>query len=264
MVIKNFNEDEKSTETQLFFDMLMMVLVTRRERNEKEWAKLFLNASFRDYKLRITGVSFSKHVDNTCVGHGVYEVENVVPKEHATKLLHAQAHIWKMELWNHIFNFINTMSLKRETELAIPDIIHNHGKRMTLFELICTTNSPYKSSKCLSCLKRILNHSDFFVQRKIIESDEEGGGIRTVAKTVADAFPNMKCTVFDLLQVVMDLQGSHVRYMPSPSKGVLAIRDQIVKKKRIASSSSKKDKYLNAISLKNKIVIATDISNEPF
>nr|POE66272.1 (+)-6a-hydroxymaackiain 3-o-methyltransferase 2 [Quercus suber] len=90
------------------------------------------------------------------------------------------------------------------------------------------------------------------------------GGIRTVAKTVADAFPNMKCTVFDLLQVVMDLQGSHVRYMPSPSKGVLAIRDQIVKKKRIASSSSKKDKYLNAISLKNKIVIATDISNEPF
>lgn len=51
MVIENQNEDEKSIETQLFFDMLMMVLVTGRKRNEKEWAKLFLNAGFRDYKI---------------------------------------------------------------------------------------------------------------------------------------------------------------------------------------------------------------------
>lgn len=51
MVIENQNEDEKSIETQLFFDMLMMVLVTGRERNEKEWAKLFLNAGFGDYKI---------------------------------------------------------------------------------------------------------------------------------------------------------------------------------------------------------------------
>ena len=51
MVIKNQNEDEKSIETQLFFDMLMMQLVTGRERNEKEWANLFLNADFRDYKI---------------------------------------------------------------------------------------------------------------------------------------------------------------------------------------------------------------------
>lgn len=51
MVIENQNEDEKSIETQLFFDKLMMVLVTGRKRNEKEWAKLFLNAGFRDYKI---------------------------------------------------------------------------------------------------------------------------------------------------------------------------------------------------------------------
>ena len=86
-----------------------------------------------------------------------------------------------MEVWNHIFNFINTMSLKCETELAIPGIIHNHGKPMTLSELICTTNSPYKSSKCLSRLKFLLIHSDFDVQRKISESDEEEGYVLTDA-----------------------------------------------------------------------------------
>jgi len=42
---------EKSIETQLFYDMLMMVLVTGRERNEEEWAKLFLAAGFTSYKI---------------------------------------------------------------------------------------------------------------------------------------------------------------------------------------------------------------------
>lgn len=43
--------DDESYETQLFFDMLMMVLVTGRERNEKEWAKLFKDAGFSNYKI---------------------------------------------------------------------------------------------------------------------------------------------------------------------------------------------------------------------
>jgi hypothetical protein len=45
----------------------------------------------------------------------------LVPGEHATELLHAQAHIW-----NHVFNFINSMSLKSAIELGIPDVIHDH------------------------------------------------------------------------------------------------------------------------------------------
>ncbi|MBA0876539.1 hypothetical protein Goshw_008066 [Gossypium schwendimanii] len=40
-----------STETQLFFDMLMMVLVTGKERQEEEWAKLFFAAGFSNYKI---------------------------------------------------------------------------------------------------------------------------------------------------------------------------------------------------------------------
>ncbi|KAI9110553.1 hypothetical protein K1719_018419 [Acacia pycnantha] len=42
--------DDESVETQLFFDMLMMVLVTGKERNEKEWAELIFSAGFNDYK----------------------------------------------------------------------------------------------------------------------------------------------------------------------------------------------------------------------
>ncbi|KAL3509272.1 hypothetical protein ACH5RR_028673 [Cinchona calisaya] len=55
MVMKNRPEgddsDDKAIETQLFFDMLMMVLTKGRERNEKEWAKLFFEAGFSGYKI---------------------------------------------------------------------------------------------------------------------------------------------------------------------------------------------------------------------
>ncbi len=44
-------DDVESVETQLFFDMLMMVLLTGKERSEREWAKLFVEAGFRDYKI---------------------------------------------------------------------------------------------------------------------------------------------------------------------------------------------------------------------
>jgi trans-resveratrol di-O-methyltransferase len=51
MMIESQKGDEESTETQLFFDMLMMVLVSGKERNKKEWAKLFFDAGFSDYKI---------------------------------------------------------------------------------------------------------------------------------------------------------------------------------------------------------------------
>ncbi|PON31619.1 O-methyltransferase COMT-type [Parasponia andersonii] len=43
--------DRKSAETQLCFDMLMMVNLTGKERNEKEWGKLFSAAGFSNYKI---------------------------------------------------------------------------------------------------------------------------------------------------------------------------------------------------------------------
>ncbi|KAF3443205.1 hypothetical protein FNV43_RR12886 [Rhamnella rubrinervis] len=49
MMVENHKGDEESTATQLCFDMLMMTLVTGRERSEKDWAKIFSNAGFRSY-----------------------------------------------------------------------------------------------------------------------------------------------------------------------------------------------------------------------
>ncbi|KAL6145078.1 hypothetical protein ACLB2K_055766 [Fragaria x ananassa] len=46
--------NNKSTETQLFWDMLMMVCLTGRERTEKDWEKLFLAAGFSHYNITHT------------------------------------------------------------------------------------------------------------------------------------------------------------------------------------------------------------------
>ncbi|XP_019193588.1 PREDICTED: trans-resveratrol di-O-methyltransferase-like [Ipomoea nil] len=51
MVVDDKIKDDKSIETQIFFDMLMMILQTGRERAEKDWSKLFFKAGFNDYKI---------------------------------------------------------------------------------------------------------------------------------------------------------------------------------------------------------------------
>jgi len=51
IVVGAKNGNHVLTEAKLLFDMLMMVLVTGREREEKEWEKLFLEAGFSHYKI---------------------------------------------------------------------------------------------------------------------------------------------------------------------------------------------------------------------
>lgn len=51
IVMEYHERGAESVETQLFFDMLMMVVVTGKERSEGEWAKLFEEAGFREYKI---------------------------------------------------------------------------------------------------------------------------------------------------------------------------------------------------------------------
>ncbi|GLT90680.1 hypothetical protein SLE2022_086030 [Rubroshorea leprosula] len=51
--------------------------------------------------------------------------------EQYSELLPTQVHAW-----NHILNFINSMSLKCAIDLGIPDVIHSHGYPMTVSELI--------------------------------------------------------------------------------------------------------------------------------
>ncbi|GMP54714.1 hypothetical protein CsSME_00019786 [Camellia sinensis var. sinensis] len=214
--------------------------------------------------------------------------------ERRIELLNSQAHIW-----NHIFNFINSMSLKCAIQLGIPDIIYKHGRAMPLSELVAALPINHSKAQCeklsenakeeqdgylltpasrlllkdeplsvtpflLAMLDPILtkpwhhvsewfqngdptpfdtahgrtlweygrheprlNHffnqamaSDARLVTKVLVKDckgvfedlhslvDVGGGTGTVAKAIADAFPNLKCTVLDLPHVVSGLQGT--------------------------------------------------------
>ncbi|KAL2466594.1 Flavone 3'-O-methyltransferase 1 [Abeliophyllum distichum] len=51
MIVGNKKDDHRGIETQLFFDISMMVVVNGKERTEKEWEKLFFDAGYRGYKI---------------------------------------------------------------------------------------------------------------------------------------------------------------------------------------------------------------------
>ncbi|XP_065875265.1 trans-resveratrol di-O-methyltransferase-like [Euphorbia lathyris] len=91
-------------------------------------------------------------------------------KNKSCELLEAQAHIW-----NHIFNFINSMSLKCAVELGIPEIIHTHPKPITISELNAALSIHPSKAHCLPRLMRVLIHSGIFALAKInTKKDEQG------------------------------------------------------------------------------------------
>ncbi|XP_027329978.1 probable O-methyltransferase 3 [Abrus precatorius] len=84
----------------------------------------------------------------------------------AAKLLRAQTHIW-----NHIFDFINSMSLKCAVDLGIPDIIHNYGQPMPLSNLLASLPIHPSKTHFIPRLMRILTHSGFFSQHSDTENE---------------------------------------------------------------------------------------------
>jgi hypothetical protein len=97
-------------------------------------------------------------------------------EEHANanKLLRAQTHVW-----NHIFSFINSMSLKCAIDLGILDTIHKHGEPMALPELIDSLSIHPSKTNYIYRLMRILAHSGFFSQKKVNENELEMGYVLT-------------------------------------------------------------------------------------
>lgn len=51
IVINKEKDEHEVSEGKLYFDLLMMVAVTGKERTEKDWEKLFLEAGFTHYKI---------------------------------------------------------------------------------------------------------------------------------------------------------------------------------------------------------------------
>ncbi|KAL0306834.1 UNVERIFIED_CONTAM: 8-hydroxyquercetin 8-O-methyltransferase [Sesamum radiatum] len=67
------------------------------------------------------------------------------------------------------------MSLKCVIQLGIPDIIHKHGKPMTLSELTHSLRLNEAKSRSLERLMRIMIHSKFFINVKISQAEEIEG-----------------------------------------------------------------------------------------
>ncbi|XP_072993084.1 trans-resveratrol di-O-methyltransferase-like [Typha latifolia] len=78
------------------------------------------------------------------------------------------------QLWNHIFVYLKSMSLKCAVELGIPDAIHNHGGSIAHPELLAALSLPPSRSPHLRRLMRMLTHSGFFATRRSpVSGDEE-------------------------------------------------------------------------------------------
>ncbi|XP_038688956.1 trans-resveratrol di-O-methyltransferase-like [Tripterygium wilfordii] len=82
--------------------------------------------------------------------------------EGANEVFQAQTH-----LYNHILNYINSMSLKCAVQLGISDIIHNHGKPMTLSELVSALQINPTRTGCMYRLMRMLVQSGIFAETKL-------------------------------------------------------------------------------------------------
>ncbi|KAL8509942.1 hypothetical protein ACS0TY_016961 [Phlomoides rotata] len=116
------------------------------------------------------------------------------------ELLEAQSHIW-----NHMFSFIKSMSLKCAIELGIPDVIHNHKKPIKLSELVNALSIKEAKTACLGRLMRLLVHSKFFTMTKIEGEEEEGYWLTPASRLLLrrdEAFnlaPFVLCTLDPIL-----------------------------------------------------------------
>ncbi|KAL8463872.1 hypothetical protein ACS0TY_033714 [Phlomoides rotata] len=51
VVVEDQKDDHTATETQLFFDMQMMIQLSSKERTKKKWAKVYYDAGFGNYMI---------------------------------------------------------------------------------------------------------------------------------------------------------------------------------------------------------------------
>ncbi|THU66631.1 hypothetical protein C4D60_Mb05t16180 [Musa balbisiana] len=67
-------------------------------------------------------------------------------------------------IWNHALSYIRSMCLKCARELGIEDIIHSHGKPITLSQVETALRIPPARSACFRQLIRLLVHLEYFSQ----------------------------------------------------------------------------------------------------
>lgn len=86
-----------------------------------------------------------------------------------SELYHAQIHLYK-----HVYNFVSSMALKTVMELGIADLIHNHGKPITLPELASALKLHPSKVGTLYRFLRLLTHNGFFAKTTLKTKEGEG------------------------------------------------------------------------------------------
>ncbi|XP_015873998.3 trans-resveratrol di-O-methyltransferase [Ziziphus jujuba] len=106
----------------------------------------------------------------------------------------AQSHLYK-----HIFNYISSMSLKCAVELGIPDIIHNHGRPITLPDLVTALQIHPSKTSFVYRLMSLLVHSDFFAATLPLHTNQEQGDHNKGEEAAYDLTPSSRLLLKDKL-----------------------------------------------------------------
>ncbi|KAI3892500.1 hypothetical protein MKX03_018061 [Papaver bracteatum] len=116
------------------------------------------------------------------------------------ELIQAHTHIWK-----YAFEYASSMSLKCVVELGIPDILHSHGKPMTLSTLADALSLPSGRVDPLNRLMRFMVHSGFFATQSLGENQEQQGYTLTATSRllVKADYNTMSSVVLSMVDPIM-------------------------------------------------------------
>ncbi|KAG9148344.1 hypothetical protein Leryth_012295 [Lithospermum erythrorhizon] len=237
-------------ETQLFYDMHLMMLNNGKERNEKEWAKLFFDAGFTYYKITHKLGVRSMIEKNLC---NKFSIPDVIHKHgkpmplsnlvEALSINKAKAGCLQrlMRLLIHSGFFVQMpegYALTLASRLLLKD---NPFSVAPVFETMLDpiVTQPWKDGIILANGSKLMDmmfrYSRAFIgahSGNLLEKNQSltilltnlwlptldvfegldslvdvGGGTGTMAKVIANAFPNTSCIVLDLPHVIEGLKG---------------------------------------------------------
>ncbi|XP_045795458.1 isoflavone-7-O-methyltransferase 9-like isoform X2 [Trifolium pratense] len=79
------------------------------------------------------------------------------------------------QLYKHMYAHIDSMTLKWSIEMNIPNIIHNHGKPISLSNLVSILQIPSSKIDNVQRLMRYLAHNGFFeiIKNQELENEDE-------------------------------------------------------------------------------------------
>ncbi|KAK2359542.1 isoflavone 7-O-methyltransferase [Trifolium repens] len=88
------------------------------------------------------------------------------------------------QLYKHMYAHIDSMSLKWSIEMNIPNIIHDHGKPISLSNLVSILQIPSSKIDNVQRLMRYLAHNGIFeiIKNKELENEEEAYALTVVSE----------------------------------------------------------------------------------